>query len=376
MVAQADVVPVADDPGPVENETFSASGAAVQEKGQKKQKKAKPDREVDAKGRIYVRDTIRSQSWTSELGIASARMGIKYRDRVHDLQAEVEAELAGGRAEIRDAYVRIQATPLLRVQAGRSKRPISAISLTSRWDLPVIERGSINDFQLFNELTGEPDELPLGGRTTGVQVQVRDKDLPLEPELTVGIFRSAVHEQLREAGATPGRRPIELSDGFPEDIFSRLEIEPLPWMKAAASFAWVGQLGTAGNADTFRHDVIAGLDVVVERGPLRLWAEGFMGQSPFHLASDRQARGRFVAVRSIVAARLPVRTIYVEPYITGQRLDIRSDLDEDVILQGGGGVNLGLGDAWKLQLGVDHLDVGSRLYGAGTLYLAQIGAAF
>ena len=354
---------------------FARADPAVPSTEEKQKKKTKPDREINAKGRLYVRETIRSQNWSSELGIASARMGIEYRDREHDLRAEVEAELAEGKAEIRDAYVRMQATRLLRVKAGRFKRPISGISLTSRWDLPVIERGVINDYQLLNEFTGEPDELLLGGRAIGVQVQVRDKKLPLEPELTVGVFRSVVHEQLREAGGL-NRRPIELSDGFPEDVFSRLEIEPLPGMKAAASFAWVAQLGTAGNAETFRHGVVAGLDVMLERGPLRLWAEGFMGQSPFHLTSDRQALGRFVAARTIVAARLPVGSVYVEPYITGQRLDISRDLDEDIILQGGGGVNLGLGDAWKLQLGVDHLNVGSRLYGAGTLYIAQLGAGF
>lgn len=357
-------------------EPASANAMAQEPESGKAEKGAeqKKDREVDIKGRVYVRDTITRQGWSNALRLTSARLGVKYRDRTHGLQAELEAELAEKNAEVRDAYLRIKAGGGIRVQAGRFKRPISAIALTSRWDLPVIERGAINDFQLYNENTGEPDELPLG-RATGVQVQIRNKNLPAEPEITLGVFRSAVHEQIADAvGAN--RQPLDWSEQFPEDIFGRVEAEPLPWMRVGASLAWVGRLDVAGEYDSFRHGVLSGIDLVIDRAPLRVWVEGLLGHSSFHLGSTLEAQGYFTAARAIVAARVPLARVYVEPYIAAQHFDLGSERDEDGIFQGGGGINLGLDEIWKLQVAADYMSLGNLLYGDATQFHVQLGAVF
>jgi hypothetical protein len=353
---------------------YAAEDGKARKAGKTEKKARKRSRDLAVKGRVLVRDTVTRQGWSNEILLSNARLGVKYRDRKHGVQAELEAELAERRAEVRDAYLRVRAGKGIRVQAGRFKRPISAISLASRWELPTIERGALNDFRLNNERTREPDELPFG-REIGVQMQIRSKGLPAEPALTIGVFRSAVHAQIAQSSGG-SRLPLDLTEQFPEDVFGRLELEPLPWMRAGASLAWVGQLRVAGASDSFRHGLISGLDLVIDRAPLRLWLEGFIGQSAFHVSNDLQARGRFVAGRAIVAARLPVQSFYVEPYVTAQHFDLRSDLDEDDILQAGGGVNLGLGEVWKLQLAVDYLSVGNRLYGDATQFHAQLGAAF
>lgn len=349
----------------------AAAAAAPDEPKKNKGKKTEnEDREFKLKGRVFVRDTISRDGWTNQLELASARAGVLYRDRAYGLRIEVEAELAGRNAEVRDAYLRLDPNKYVRVQAGRFKRPISAVALASRWDLPVIERGYLNDLQI-NGLAPEPDELPLSGRFLGVATTLRDTALPGRPELIIGVFRSAVHDQL------PGR-PLDWSKQFPEDIFSRLEVEPLPGFKLATSLAWVGQVETTGDPSSFRHGFVSSLDAVVEMGMFRGWFEAFTGTSTLHLTAGGQALGRFQATRAIASGRLPVTdTIYVEPYVTFQYLDSSSELEDDRIIQGGGGINLGVGEGWRLQTAVDHSSVDRLLlYESSTLFQVQLATVF
>lgn len=352
-------------------EGSDASAVAVPDEP-KKDKAAKKseteEREFKLKGRVFVRDTISSDGWTNQLELASARAGVQYRDRAYGLRIEVEAELSGNNAEVRDAYLRLDPNKHLRVQAGRFKRPISAVALASRWDLPVIERGYLNDFSIV--FGASQDELPLSGRFIGATTTLRDTALPGRPELILGVFRSAVHEQLLGS-------PLDWSKQFPEDVFSRLEVEPLPGFKLATSLAWVGQVETAGEPSTFRHGFVSSLDAVVEVGIFRGWFEAFTGTSTLHL-TDGRALGRFQAARAIASGRLPVTdTIYVEPYAAFQYLDGSSELDEDRIIQGGGGINLGVGEGWRLQTAVDRASVDRLLvYESTTLFQVQLATVF
>lgn len=352
-------------------EGSDASAVAVPDEP-KKNKSAKKseieEREFKLKGRVFVRNTISSDGWTNQLELASARAGVQYRDRAYGLRIEVEAELSGNNAEVRDAYLRLDPNKHLRVQAGRFKRPISAVALASRWDLPVIERGYLNDFSIA--FGPSQDELPLSGRFIGATTTLRDTALPGRPELILGVFRSAAHENVLA-------RPLDWSKQFPEDVFSRLEVEPLPGFKLATSLAWVGQVEIANQPSTFRHGFVSSLDAVVEVGIFRGWFEAFTGTSTFHL-TDMRAVGRFQAVRAIASGRLPVTdTIYVEPYATFQYLDGSSELDDDRIIQGGGGINLGVGEGWRLQTAVDHASVDTLLvYESATLFQVQLATVF
>ena len=362
-------------PAPQESEASPAAIADEPKDEPKKDKAAKKnekeEREFRLKGRVFVRNTVSSDGWTNQLDLASVRAGVVYRDRAYNLRIEVEAELRGNNAEVRDAYLRLDPSKHVRVQAGRFKRPISAIALTSRWDLPVVERGYLNDLAVDYGFAQEPDELPLSGRFIGVATTLRDTELPGRPELVIGVFRSAVHDQL--AGAA-----LDWSKQFPEDVFSRLEVEPLPGFRLATSLAWVGQLETTPDPSTFRHGFVSSLDAVVEMGIFRGWFEVFTGTSTLHLQASGRAVGRFQAARAIASARLPVTdTIYVEPYATVQYLDGSSELDDDRIIQGGGGINLGVGEGWRLQTAVDRASVDRLLlFESATLFQVQLATVF
>jgi hypothetical protein len=347
-----------------------------------KKKKKKDESPVRIKGRLFVRDTITKDGYVNDFDLASARLGAVYRDRTYDLRIELEAELAGNNAEVRDAYVRLEPSDHVRVQAGRFKRPISAISMASRWDLPVIERGYLNDLEFVPTGSNEADQLPLGGRFLGATTTLRDSELPGQPELVLGVFRSAVHRQVT---ATDGTQ-IGWSGQFPEDVFTRLELEPAAGLTIGASLAWVGRLEAAGDPGTFRHGFVSGLDAVVEMGMFRGWFEAFVGANPLHLTPGAGlplrdlARGQFLAARGIAAARVPVTdTIQIEPYAAFQILNTSDEVGNDRIMQGGGGLNVRVGEAWRVQTAVDRASVDSnpllRLESA-TLFIVQLGAAF
>jgi hypothetical protein len=356
---------------PLEPDTSPAAVPDEPEQDKAPKKAEKEEREFRLKGRVFVRNTVSSNGWTNDFDLASVRAGVVYRDRAYGLRVEVEAELTGNNAEVRDAYVRLDANKHLRVQAGRFKRPISAIALTSRWDLPVIERGYLNDLEIDAGFTPGPDELPLSGRFIGATTTLRDTGLPGRPELIIGVFRSAVHDQLN-------RNVLDWTKQVPEDIFSRLEVEPLPGFRLATSLAWVGQLETSNDESTFRHGFVSSIDAVIEVSVLRVWLEAFTGTSTLHLTTDGLALGRFQAVRTIASGRLPVTdTIYVEPYATFQYLDGSSELEDDRIFQGGGGINLGVGEGWRLQTAVDRASVDRLLLSESvTLFQVQLATVF
>ncbi len=377
------------DEGAAGGATSSDGGSAEAISEKAVSEKAVSEKAVDdeprfkLKGRVFVRDTIVQEGWENRLAITSARLGANYRDRARGLRGEVDIELSEGKAEIRDAYIGVRAGRKVYVQAGRFKRPISAIAMTSRWDLPVIERGYVNDLALPNERSGEPDVLPLSGRVIGVSARLRDRSLPAKPTLTVGVFRSPVHAQVATSVGFGNREPVGWGQGFPEDLYSRLQVEPIKGVEVGVSFGWLRQLEIAGTRDSFRHGYVSGVDLVIDEPfgdgvPVQAWLEGFVGDSPFHFAPTLEAQGRFMAARAIVAVRLRLAPgLILEPYVTGQILDASGELDEDRITQGGGGINVKIAKSWRIQTAVDHASVDRRfLYDSSTQLLVQLGAVF
>ncbi len=350
-------------------------------------------RAIEMRGRVFVRNTVERDDWQQRLEIASARLSLRYEHRKRGIRGEVDAEFAEGQGEIRDAYVRLEldrdllegiGIGRLRIQAGRFKRPISAVSLTSRWDLPGVERGLLNDLALANEFSGEADEIQLGGRATGIQLEWRNRELPASPRLAVGIFRSAVHEQIADSSrAIAGnRRPLTWREGFPEDIFARLSLRPTGPIRLGVSLGWLRQLGIAGTRSSFRHGWIGGADAVVNwkvdrEWRVRLWLEGFVGDNPLHLGSELTAEGTFRAIRTIAALRRRLGKLYLEPHLSAQVFDAGAEAVDAGFSQLSGGMNLGRGNRWRVQGIVDHIWADDAFLGIeGTRFIAQLGALF
>lgn len=57
------------------------------------------------------------------------------------LTGELEADFAGGRVQLRNAFINYEIAPAFQVRAGQFKKPFSLLQLTSSSTYPVIERG-------------------------------------------------------------------------------------------------------------------------------------------------------------------------------------------------------------------------------------------
>jgi hypothetical protein len=330
---------------------------------------AKRDWTLEYGGRIFVRDTLTRVEaggdpvWRHDRTLDQARVFADY-DR-KKLRIAFEIEFAGGDADLKDTYIRIKPVDLLRIQAGRFKVPMSLIWLESKWSLPSVERGILSDLEQDNR------GLPFGGiRSEGVSLELRPEML-LEPRFTAAVFHNPL-----ATGATP----LDPSDDVTQDLYARLEVEPGPWLTAAASFGWVGYTTEVSAIETYQHMPMGGVELAVDGHYLRAWVEGFVGKS-FLFQEDGTTSGTFAAARALVAGRLrdPVGWIRrVEPYVAGSVLDPTGDEAGDRISELVGGTSVAFTKYWRLQLEVAQRIAEGTLAPLAdtTLVRLQLGAAF
>jgi hypothetical protein len=337
------------------------------------------ERALQFRGRMFLRDTFDDASWSNEMLISSIHAGVVLRDRLHGLSAEVETELADGDVEVKDAWLRYEVTKSIDIQVGNFKRPIGAVARSSRWSLPVPERGVVSDLALANELTGEPDKLPVGGRALGVAIRLAPRRAPLDAELTIGAFRSGIHDEIADASSAAERRPIGIYERFADDANARVSIEPARGVEIALSVTWLAMLATAGDRATLRHGLVGAVDTTIKRGPARLWAEAFLGASPMHFGAALRARGRFAAVR--IVAALPVgisvgRLERIEPFVAVQGADLSSAIDEDRTWGAGCGLAFHFAGDWRATAAVEHTAFQAQVGVDITRFFLQVGARF
>lgn len=346
---------------------------------------AKKVRTIRWAGRIFFRNTSTRVTngepgsdlgWTNDLHLDSARMAVKFRDRSLGLRVDVEAELGDGEAKIRDGFIRWQPRRSLRVQFGRFREPTSLVSNEARWSLPVIERGLLNDFELINELTAEPDELYVGQRNIGIMVELRSK-MPTKPRLTMAVFRSRVHAQLEQA-LGGNRQPLSLSK-LPEDVYMRADFEPIEDVHVGVTGGWFGRLREAGTRDTFEHSLLGSVDVKAKLGQVRLWLEAFTGATPIHLGTTLLAQGRFVAYRGLASMRFKFASgpiAYLEPFTSAQYLDASSEVTDDTAYEYALGLVTAIAKSWRVHVSFDQRSVDSRFVGSRSRLMLQGGVVF
>lgn len=100
--------------------------------------------ELSVGGRLQ---TLLSTSSVSEVPYALAeirRARLELAITVHPLvSARLQSEFAGSTPSLRDAYVQLQFTPGLQLQAGQAFRPFSLLAQTTSVLMPVVERGLV-----------------------------------------------------------------------------------------------------------------------------------------------------------------------------------------------------------------------------------------
>ncbi len=354
----------APDPAPAPAEPAAATADAAAQP-------AAPKREwtLEYGARLFVRDTLTRVEvgddpvWRHDRTLDQARVFATY-DR-KKLRVALEVELAGGDAELKDTFIRIKPVDLVRIQAGRFKVPMSFLWLESKWSLPAVERGVLSDLQQDGR------GLPFGGiRGEGVSVELRP-EVMLEPRFTAAAFHNPL---------TTGATPLDPSEDVTQDLYARLEVEPGPWLTAAASFGWVGYTTRVSAIDSYEHMPMAGIELMADSRFLRAWVEGFVGKSFFY-QSDMSTSGTFAAARALVAGRLrdPASWIrHIEPYVLFSVLEPTGDETGDRLSEVVGGTSLAFTKHLRLQLEVAHRIAEGALASLAdsTLIRLQLGAAF
>lgn len=128
----------------------------------------------------------------SELFIRRARIevGVRVSDRVSGV---IQPDFGGGEVELKDAYLRIDATPAFGLMVGRAYRPFGLMEQTSSKRILTVERGlrirGLSGTDAYALVSG----LGYSNRDVGLQVVGAPEDAPLGLAYRAGVFRGPLH---------------------------------------------------------------------------------------------------------------------------------------------------------------------------------------
>ncbi len=317
-------------------------------------------------GRVFTGLSTTRQSlagmtfWRSKQSVGSARVGVRYTHK-SGARAVIKVEFEDDDPELKDGYIRLSPHDTLRIQAGRFKRPISAIGLASRWDLPTVERG------LLDELRVEGQDLPfVGGRGVGVTTRYAPKGVG-NLKATLGVFQNSLGK---------GSSSLDSSEHFAQDVYLRVALKPIRDLELASNAAFFGYLKQTGQPDSFSHAPVGSVDVAYTPSKLRLWVEGYAGTNMLAQV-DGSTSGTFWGARALVAANLRTGTPRrLQPFAGVSYFDPRQSASGDSNSEVQGGASFAFTKIWRLQVEVAHTfahgDAASAT--AGTAFHIQLGA--
>lgn len=337
-VASASARPVAADDG-ADADAAAHAAAKKQKKKAKDEAKRKQGDTLEVHGRVFARgaaaneeNAVGTGAWTSELTLASARIGVDYQWR-EQVRAKISYEAA--KSGIRDAYVELTLDHGLRLRAGRMKLPVGAIEQTSSWTLPTIGRGMVADVVA--------DGLAATGRRSAVELRWKGKG-PARPAVTV-----AVAQGVRTVG---GQQPGLVDEGGGLTVAARVGIEPCPSYQLAV----VGASRVVNYGPAVARYWNAGLELEVDLADaglgLRLWGDAMYGTSHLGAATLGDADRPFAAAALTAGYRFGGAdggARYVEPYLGAGWFNPIADRKRDDTAEVVVGVAGGLWKRWRAQ---------------------------
>lgn len=180
--------------------------------------------EITVGGRVQTQfntTTIREEA-PSELALRRARLelGVRVNDLVF---AALRPEFAGSTVTLKDAFVRLDFSPAIKVLAGQAYRPFGLIEQTSATRILPIERGlrvrgldAADHYALVNRLS-------YSDRDVGLQVMGAPRFLPLGMTYQAGVFRGPLHGE------------SNIKDSY--QYAARLTVSPLEVLRIGAGWS-------------------------------------------------------------------------------------------------------------------------------------------
>lgn len=263
-----------------------------------------PPLQVEVHGQVFFGVSADArQGWERDVALDRAR--IEVRGRLRELLTVIEADVSS-KKPLKDAFVRLDGPATTRLTAGQFKAPFLERETESAWNLPLVDRGLVDDYVV--------DRNALGGRRLGVVGAVRPFDGALE--VSGGVFQGT------ELGDAPRR----------EDYVARVAARPWRWLEAGTSGY------RAGAAEGPLRHAASGF-TVLRLGPLTATLEALAG---------RLSQGSFTAGLGLLelGLRLPWR-LRLTPIAGVEALRLRgpsagtgSSAVVGAVLGAGGGLKL------------------------------------
>ena len=200
--------------------------------------------EIEVNGRVHTQFNTSSVDTVpdSELILRRVRLGAKVRVNEY-VSGKIQAEFAGDRARIADAFLQLALHPAFQVLAGRDQRPFGILTRTSSAIMPVIERGArirgIVPLEEHNLVEG----LGYADRDVGLQVLGAPEGAPLGLAYAVGYF----------AGPLPARTGLDADN--PGQWVGQVSVAPVEPVR----------IGFSGSTRHFR-DLEPGAATSLHRG--------------------------------------------------------------------------------------------------------------
>jgi hypothetical protein len=281
---------------------------------------------VEVQASLFARARLthlRGASTQTQLALTRARVGVDLRWKEY-LRIVLEPDFAGPEADPADVFAELSPIREVELLLGRAKVPFGALELESRWRLPSISRGLVNDIVA--------DDIGIGGRRIGAKASLRLKDVALRPGVDLGAYRDSIDDR-----DTDGALRLEIRPYFKG---SELSVAGYARSNAGANASY----GYAG-AVAFTYDR-HGFYLVVEGMLVRAALLTPMGVAPENATLS--------AGRLLIAYAIGWKDVAFEPYLGVEVLDPNARTHSDLGGAIRGGLNLRFLDVLRVGLEVDH----------------------
>jgi hypothetical protein len=280
----------------------------------------------------------------SEFSLDNARITLNWRP-ARWLRAQVEYDPAMNN-KLKDAFFRVRGDTLS-LRGGQFKPPFSVTAMDSRWDLPVSDRGQLDEVLR--------DAMGIIGRRPGLQLGYQPRGGNFD--VLGGVFQASSVD-----GDNIGKNSFNnVAEDWAPKVTVRGQYERRR-LRLGVSGDWRPAEPVLGEG--YQRFWTLGADAAWRQrrkeGGWRLWGEGYVGSTwqdsdPFDGLSTN-----FVAGQAIAAWRYGGRedhAFYVEPYTLLSALDPDTRIRSDLMWEVAGGVNVGRWDQLRFTVEVQHRSV-------------------
>ena len=265
------------------DQSIEAAQERVEKARLQKTKKGKDKGRLTFSGRVFARDVLSKVEFdgaptTHERSVDSARLSAVYKRKW--LSMQIEFDVAGGDADLKDGYIRIQPNKNWRFVAGRFKRPMGLFTLTSKWDLPSNERGLLSSVRFG----ADRERLPFTRiRGDGLMLRYKKKFASGKK-----IYATAA---LVQNGLGDDNDLLLSASDFGQDAYGRIALKWNKNIEVASSVALFPYLEDFSGPDALAHGVVVSAEARVDRKFFSVLVSGFTGTNllpPFTLTPQSQ----------------------------------------------------------------------------------------